>query len=483
MDWDHIIKNTQEQAVAAWVDFLNQTRLNELMAQLTAADITLEDALSILSKTKADVATLILRNRGGEKGVHGFIAEAMEVGIENARAAVNGLGPACQWVNDNGPVDIVRGNTAIQQKFVQRMFSLLGSGVAEHMEQYPDFLQQGGKYQIPKDFYEKVMRLWNMSAEEAKYLTRSDPDGMTPANWKQVHDFFNTRKIDPADLEPAAINYADAQAGRAMDVLDEEERFVRDINDQKRRDAYESSKPTLHEGAQVAAVAGAAEGGIEFCRSVARKLKAGKSFSDFTAEDWKDVGIDTAKGGGTGALRGGTIYIMTNFTATPAAVANAYVTAAFGVAAQAQLLRQGSISEEDFLVNSQVCCLDAGVSAVCALLGTSIPVPIVGPVIGTAVGNILYGIAKKHLDTKEQALASNYLESMERLNRRFDDRYLQLIEQLKAEFAKYATILELAFSPDVNIAFDGSIELAIYVGVPKESILFTKTDIDRYFND
>ena len=96
MDWDHIIKNTQEQAVAAWVDFLNQTRLNELMAQLTAADITLEDALSILSKTKADVATLILRNRGGEKGVHGFIAEAMEVGIENARAAVNGLGPACQ---------------------------------------------------------------------------------------------------------------------------------------------------------------------------------------------------------------------------------------------------------------------------------------------------------------------------------------------------------------------------------------------------
>lgn len=42
-------------------------------------------------------------------------------------------------------------------------------------------------------------------------------------------------------------------------------------------------------------------------------------------------------------------------------------------------------------------------------------------------------------------------------------------------------MLELAFDVNVNIAFDGSIALADYVGVAQDRVLRSKADIDNYF--
>ena len=41
MDVAQIVKSTQEQGVAAWVDYLNQLRLNELLAKLTSQNMNL----------------------------------------------------------------------------------------------------------------------------------------------------------------------------------------------------------------------------------------------------------------------------------------------------------------------------------------------------------------------------------------------------------------------------------------------------------
>lgn len=267
-----------------------------------------------------------------------------------------------------------------------------------------------------------------------------------------------------------------------MRQLKNEERNIRN-EDQRRRDtAYEASKPTLKQGAQAAAVGAAAEGGMAFCLGVVKKRKQGKQLAEFTAEDWQEVGIDTAKGSVQGGIRGGAVYAMTNFTATPAAVANALVTASFGVAAQAYQLRQGNITEEDFIVNSEVICLDVSVSAVASLLGqTLIPIPVLGAIIGNVTGMFMYQIAKDHLSANEQTLIINYRESLASLSKMLVERYQELIAQLKKELAKYISVLEMAFDPDVNIAFDGSIVLADYVGVSQESALRSKRDIDNYF--
>ena len=46
----------------------------------------------------------------------------------------------------------------------------------------------------------------------------------------------------------------------------------------------------------------------------------------------------------------------------------------------------------------------------------------------------------------------NYRESFAALNKMLEERYQQLIAQLKKELTKYTSMLELAFDPNVNIA-------------------------------
>ena len=98
MDVAQIVKSTQEQGVAAWVDYLNQLRLNELLAKLTSQNMNLEQALAELQKMKVNIAALIENNRGGAKGMHGFIAETAEVGRHSQK-----------WYRNSAKVCAIRG--------------------------------------------------------------------------------------------------------------------------------------------------------------------------------------------------------------------------------------------------------------------------------------------------------------------------------------------------------------------------------------
>jgi hypothetical protein len=116
-DARHLAKSNQEQAVAAWIGHLNQLRLDTLLSGLARQGENLRDALSIIDQAvkKIDLE-VVTTNRGGTKGMHGFIAEVAEVGIGNAHRRIVGAEPVYQWVNDNGPVDLLREGVAIQQK-------------------------------------------------------------------------------------------------------------------------------------------------------------------------------------------------------------------------------------------------------------------------------------------------------------------------------------------------------------------------------
>ena len=409
--------------------------------------------------------------------MHGFLAEAAEAGIENARNLVKGLKPACEWLNNNGPVDLLRNGVGIQQKFVRAGGHFGLEAVKEHLEKYPDFLKKGGKYQLPKDFYDEIRKLLALPQEEAAKESAS-----TYQLWKWIHDFFSENNIEPKDLEPAVLNYSDAQVGRIEDTIKKEESNIKDEDQKIRDNAYNAGKPSLKQGAQVTVVAAVSEGGLAFCLGVAKKLKQGKQLSEFTVKDWREVGIDTAKGSAQGSIRGASVYAMTNFTATSAAVANALVTAMFGITAQAYQLRRGAITDEDFITNSEILCLDVSISAIASLLGqTFIPIPVLGAVIGNVTGMFMYQIAKDYLSSKEQMLIQNFHDRFVILDKMLEERYQQLISQLKIMFEKYTSILEVAFDQDVNIAFAGSVELAEYTGVMQNRILKNKSDIDNYF--
>lgn len=487
MDTKKAVKATQDQITAAWIAFLKQLRIEELIARLTSQDINFENAIRELQAGKGEIASLILSNRGGSTGLHGFIAESAEVHAENARRLIKGLEGISQWINDNGPADFCRGDISIQQKFVNDLFSLGSSaqkGVYSHVIDYPWFVEQGGKYQVPKDFYEKIMKLRSIPAKEATKLTNNAPDGITRRAWERVDQFFKNTGLEDSDLEPSLFNYADVQKGKIGETLQKEEQYIQKLDQEQRAAAFEETQPALSEGVQAAAAGAALEGGIAFALAVHEKLKAGKKLHDFTSEDWKEVGLDTGLGTLQGGVRGASVYGLTNFTATPAPVASAIVTAIFGMLGQAYQLEQGNIDSEEFIAGTQVVCLEAGVSAVSSLIGQAvIPVPILGAIIGNAVGMIAYSIATDYLGSAEQKAISNYIAELERLNSILDERYKALIAQLKAEFERFKSLVEFAFDLDVNLAFEGSISLADYIGVDPDQVLRSREDIDHYYTD
>lgn len=349
--------------------------------------------------------------------------------------------------------------------------------IKTHLKTYPQFSQEGHKYQIPKDFYDKLQSYLSMSEETANRLPREDR-----TLWKYIQTFFSETGLEPNDIEPAAFDYNDAQRDRIDRTLDKEQTQIKKTDQEKRNAAIQQSNPTLKEGIQATAVSAGIEGGITLLLTISKKLKQGRHLSEFTEEDWKDVGLNTAGGTVKGAVRGATVYGLTNFSATPAPVASALVSAIFGVVGQAYQLQQGALSADEFVANSEVICMDVAVGAVSSLIGqVAIPIPVLGAIVGNAVGMFLNGIAKDHLGKQEQALILSYTEKIEQLNRKLDAKYRQLLEELKQEFAKFTSILDLAFDLSVNIAFNGSIQLADYSGVPQEKVLRNRSDIDNFF--
>ena len=167
MEATKAIKSNQEQALASWVNYLNQVRLDKFIQGLNLQDKNLLDALKQIDWAQKEVNDIIIRNSGGDSGIHGFLAEILETGINNARRLVDGKTANMEWVNDNGPIDLMRDGIGIQQKFYQSdgLFSL--NAAAKHFKQYPDFLKNGMRYQIPKDQYEKVVFLNSLSEKEA----------------------------------------------------------------------------------------------------------------------------------------------------------------------------------------------------------------------------------------------------------------------------------------------------------------------------
>lgn len=484
MNFFRVAKSDQEQAVASWVNYLNQIRLDRLMDALNAQDVNLDKAFGTINKT-VDIIdkNIIERNRGGIKGMHGFIAEAAECGVGNAREEILGKAPIYKWINDNGPADLMRNGVQIQQKFVASGNHLSLQAIHQHLDNYPWFIKNGGKYQIPVDHYEKIKYLLSISEKEANKMPTSTGE-FSLKQWKEVHEFFEHGDIKLKDIEPSKLGYKDVQVNTIHKTLGDEKQSLRETDREIRKDAYDRSRPTAGQAVQVMAVSAAIEGGTAFVGAIIRKRQSGKQIRDFTEDDWKEIIGETGAGTLKGGIRGISIYALTNYTATPAAVASSLCTAAFGIAEQAHLFRTGAISNDEFVMNSEVLCLDCSVSALSSFIGQAvIPIPVLGAVIGNTVGTMLYQIAKDNLSKKEQQIINGYLRELERLDAQLEKKYRNYIDELNMAMKKYYGLLQRAFSPDYEEAFDGSVALAKYVGVPSREILKNKNEIDHYFLD
>jgi hypothetical protein len=418
------------------------------------------------------------------KGMHGFIAEVAEVGVGNARRQIFGENPIYQWVNDNGPVDLMRSGVAIQQKFVAAGGRFGLGAIMDHLQKYPDFVESGGKYQIPRDHYEVIQKLHAMPREEASKLLTIGGDGPSLKDWTKVHTFFEEGSVGIESLEPSHLKYSEVQKGAYSATLESEADSLRSTDQYLRDDAYQQSKPTLRQGAKATLAAAAVEGGTALARAVIAKRRAGKQLKDFTRDDWADIAGEGGLGAAKGGVRGLSIYWLTNFSATPAAVASSIVTAAFGVAEQANKLRRGEIDELEFIDNSELVCLETAVSALSSFVGQAIiPVPILGAVIGNTVGVVMYKAVSSLLSKQEASLIERYLGEQQILDKQLAADYQQLIKQLDASMSDYLGVLDRAFAPDMEVALIGSVELALELGVAADEVLDSGEKVLAYFLD
>lgn len=478
------VRSTQEQAAAAWINVLNQQRINELLQALDAQDISLEQALAELQKLKDFVGdpNKIL---GSATTKHGEIAENVQVYVSNARRLIEGLSKeyTFEGVKRTAPEDYLKNGQQVQSKFLNGLKATLNGngnadGVLQHLRKYPDFVKNGGFYDIPKDQFDEMIRLLDLRDNSPSALSKSDWGILRAIDSFEQESGLSVR----TDLKPSIAKYDEVQQGSINETIKKEETAIKEKDQERRDEAYHKSKPSVKEGAKVAVVSAALEGGVAFCTNVAKKRKAGKKLSEFTADDWKEVGIDTGASTVKGGIRGAAVYALSNFTATPANVATGLVTATFGVTAQAKLLREGKIDNEEFLINSEALCLDVTISTVSSLLGqVAIPIPVLGAIIGNVAGMFLYDIAKNQGLKQEQSLIAGYRAEITALIERLDEQNRALLRLLEANLKKFKSMLELAFDPDINTAFDSSIKFARFNGVAEEKILKTKSDIDAFF--
>lgn len=478
-------KNNQEQAVAAWVNHLNQLRLDNLLSALGRQSMNLQDALASVDAAirKIDLE-VVASNRGGVKGMHGFIAEVAEVGVGNARSQILGEGAAYQWVNNNGPVDLLRNGVEIQQKFfaAEGRFGL--GAIATHLQKYPDFIKNGGKYQIPGDHFAVIQKLHAMPPEEAgKFLSRNG-DGPSLRDWERVRAFFSEGSVSIESLEPSKLEYHQVQRGAYSSTLGAEKESLHFTDHSLRDAAYQDSRPTLQEAQKAMFAAAAIEGATAFMLAVVEKRRQGPKLKDFTSADWIDIAGDTGYGLIKGGVRGHSIYSLTNYTATSAAVASSIVTAAFGIAEQANKLRRGEIGELEFIENAEIVSLEAAVSALSSFVGQAfIPVPVLGAVIGNTVGIVMYKAASSYLSKREAMLIQHYLSKQRMLDEELAAEHQDLIEKLDASMSDYFEVLERAFAPQVEVSLLGSVELALELGVTSDEVLETEDQALAYFLD
>ena len=505
MSTEQVIKSTQEQAVASWAGYLNQIRIENLFGLLDKQDCNMQKAMNAIKDAQKDIRKLILTNRGSYKGVHGFIAEVAEVGIGNAKENIQGNENIYEWLNNNGPSDLERGTTLIQQKFVNSGGTFSLGAVAKHLKKYPDYLKSGEKYQIPKDHYESIKYLLSLSKDDAGKLTKSG-DGYTYSQWQNVHEFFdNNPNVSIKNIEPSLFEYKDVQVGTIDRTIKREKAYIKETDRQRRDNAIENSKANLKEAGKATAVSAIIEGGTAFITSVVKRIKNGKSLKDFTQDDWeaiiKETGIGTFKGG----IRGASIYGVTTaivakapefynvgiskeavatYNKTASATANAIVTASFGFAGLINKFRKNEISEQKLLEDSQIVCLDASISALSSIIGQMIiPIPVFGAIIGNAVGTMLYETAKTNFNAKEQAIMKQYYDEIIALDNKLDEQYRQFAADIQSTFESFLYIVSNAFSPDLETAFEGSVELAKICGVADDEILDTVEKGRSYFLD
>lgn len=471
----------KDQLIVLYNQVQEELRQTALQADLTQINMNQSLAIQELKETLNIIQKqLIETNRGGESGMHGFIAEAMETGIGNAKRLFNGDSRIFQWLNDNGPSDIKIGNVDVQMKFYASD-DLYGLKACQtHLRAHPDYLKSGAKYQIAKDQYQAMSRIYRMSESEAVRLSRSDPEILK--QWQRIHSFFEQPgNMKFKDVMPAQTTLDEVQKKTYQDTIAAEKKAINRSARKQRAEARENHQATLADGLKTAAAGAALEGGLNAAKEIFSHLKD-KKITEMTSEDWIEVLQAAGLGALKGGARGGFVFFATdtlNMNSQTAAMAASMLINSAELVYQ---FKTGNLSEMEMLGKLVESSANTALSCAGAAVGQAvIPVPVIGPLVGSITASFLGQIAGISKDKVIDAELKKLQDSLDVQYKGLNDEYKQYLTFIQQDFEVFLGLLINAFSDDPWTQMKGSIDLASYAGVPEEKILFNMEDGEDYF--
>lgn len=485
------------EGIAYYIDFLNHLRLEELSTSLEKIIKANKDELLELAKhnlkakisldkAEEEINKLILNNRGGSRGLHGFIAEFAEEGVTNAYRAFEGMRKLAKVLNDNGQADLNFGKNQVQMKFYDN--------ICKELKQAANYRNM--KMMIPKDHVELINKI--MSGDEYITFNGNRLTNNTINRIKLLISEENKARNVTSHtkwLKASKLNYKDVQtksirktlSGIRKDISNksaERRELINNNTKLEKKTAYLKSLPSLKEANRVATISSIVQGGISLSSKLIQKYQEGKEILTFTDEDWIDCGMSA----GDGILKGGisaySIYGLTNVCGMSASSAGAISAGTFGIIRLILDYRIGKIDDDDFINLALFNTIDATGAALGACLGQAIiPIPVVGPVIGSIATSILLDIGKQFLSNRERKMIEEYNSKMQHYLNQLDLKYQEIFNEIVEKYKKLGELQNFAFDVQINtsLRLEYSVQLARELDVDDSNLLHNISEIDDYF--
>ena len=489
---NRIFNQAFNQGIGAYINCLNHLRIQDLQIAMKIIEdearnviLNKDNASKILDYAKDSIEDVIVKNRGGDRGVHGFIAEFAEEGIVNARRAIEGLKPIVKVLNDNGPADLLIGRNTIQMKFYNNL--------RDELEQ-SFFYNTKMKMMFPKDHvqvFEKIMA----GAKEVELNGKRLSSKQITDIRQIINDITESKGLTSYKswMKSSALDYKDAQKNSINSLLDSEQKNIyktvklkqQELN-KKRLVAQKHALPNLKQANKVARNAAFLQGDLALMSSVYEKYKEGKNIFEFEQSDWLDCGLDTAEGVIKGAISGYSIYGLTNVLGISAPNASALVMATYGMIDIVLKYRTTEITQDEFMNLLTLNVMDASFATIGACIGqTMIPIPVLGSVVGSIASSLIWEIGKGILNDSEQKIIQGYQENLNNYIKILDEHYLGIYNEIKEKYKKLGKLQDYSFDLSLNtkLSFEYSIELAEKLEIEDTRILHNLSEIDSYFLD
>lgn len=485
------------EGIAYYIDFLNHLRLEELSSSLEKIIQANKDELLELAKhnlkakisldkAENEINKLILNNRGGNRGLHGFIAEFAEEGVTNAYRAFEGMRKLAKVLNDNGPADLNFGKNQVQMKFYDN--------VCKELKQAANYRNM--KMMIPKDHVElinKIMngdeyitfngnRLTNNTINRIKLLISEENKARNVTSHTK---WLNASKLNYKDVQTK--NIRKTLSGIRKDISNksaERRELINNNTKIEKKTAYLKSLPSLKEANRVATISSIVQGGISLSSKLIQKYQEGKDILTFTDEDWIDCGMSAGDGIMKGGISAYSIYGLTNVCGMSASSAGAISAGTFGIIRLILDYRIGKLNDDDFINLALFNAIDATGAALGACLGQAIiPIPVVGPVIGSIATSILLDIGKQFLSNRERKLIEEYNSKMQAYLNQLDLKYQEIFNEIVEKYKKLGELQNFAFDVQINtsLRLEYSVQLARELDVDDSNLLHNISEIDDYF--